>query len=164
MKYFSLLFCTAMLIALAACNHEKATGTETASTFSLDSAKAQIAASNAVYGECFGKNDSVAFVNCYTEDACINPPNMPRMCGKAAVGAFFSEGVKMGMKQLKLTTDEVMGGKDGVIETGKYEVIVEGGVSVDKGKFIVMWKEENGKWKMHRDVWNSDAAAPAPSK
>jgi ketosteroid isomerase-like protein len=164
MKYFSLLFCSALLIAVAACNHEKAAGTETVAAFSLDSAKAQIAASNIVYGECFGKNDSVSFVNCYTDDACINPPGMPRMCGKAAVGAFFREGVKMGMRHLKITTDEVMGGKDGVIETGKYEVIVEGGVSVEKGKFIVMWKEENGKWKMHRDVWNSDAAAPAPAK
>ena len=35
-------------------------------------------------------------------------------------------------------------------------------VSAEKGKFIVVWKEENGKWKMHRDIWNSDAPPPPP--
>ena len=165
MKYLFLLSCTAMLIAFTACNHDKTAGTETtASTFSLDSVKTQIAASNAVFGDCFGKNDSTSFVNCYTEKACIAPPNMLQMCGKAAIGAFFSGGVKMGMRQIKLTIDEVLGGKDGVTETGKYEVFGDGGASLDKGKYMVMWIEENGKWKMHRDVWNSDAAAPATSK
>jgi ketosteroid isomerase-like protein len=165
MKYFSLVICAAMLLALAACNHQKAGGTEaTASAFSLDSVKAQIAGSNAVFGDCFGKNDSTSFVNCYTENGCINPPGMPQMCGRAAIGAFFSEGVKMGMRQIKITIGEVLGGKDGVTETGKYEVFGDGGVSFEKGKYMVMWIEENGKWKMHRDVWNSDTPVPAPSK
>jgi len=40
------------------------------------------------------------------------------------------------------------------------------GNTLEKGKFIVLWKEQNGVWKMHKDVWNSDdaPAAAAPSK
>jgi hypothetical protein len=26
----------------------------------------------------------------------------------------------------------------------------------------VLWKEENGKWKMHRDQWSSNAPLAAP--
>jgi len=48
------------------------------------------------------------------------------------------------------------------VETGKYELFVGDKVSAEKGKFIVIWKEENGKWKMHRDIWNSDAPPPPP--
>jgi ketosteroid isomerase-like protein len=28
-----------------------------------------------------------------------------------------------------------------------------------KGKYIVLWKKENGKWKLHRDISNSDLPA-----
>jgi hypothetical protein len=30
------------------------------------------------------------------------------------------------------------------------------GGSVDKGKFIALWKQEVGKWKMYREIWNYD--------
>ncbi|MBK8609486.1 MAG: DUF4440 domain-containing protein [Chitinophagaceae bacterium] len=150
-------------LLFGACNNETAK-TETA-TFSLDSAKASIAASNNVFGASWATGDSVSFANCYTADACINPPNMPKMCGTAAISAFFNGGVKMGLKNIVLATEEVFGGKEAVIETGTYDMQVAGNVSVDKGKYIVMWKEVDGKWKMYRDVWNSDLPAnPPPAK
>ena len=125
-------------------------------------AKAAIAASNKVFGACFATGDSTTFANCYTSDACINVTNMPRMCGTQAITAFFNGGHKMGITNIALTTEEVMGGKDAVVEVGKYEMFVGDKVSAEKGKFIVVWKEENGKWKMHRDIWNSDAPPPPP--
>ena len=67
-------------IFLFSCNNDAKSGTA-ATTFNLDSAHAAIIANNKVYGECFATGDSVKFVSCYTADACINPPNMPRMCG-----------------------------------------------------------------------------------
>jgi ketosteroid isomerase-like protein len=85
------------------------------------------------------------------------------MCGTSAIMAYFNGGYKMGIRGIKLTTEEVMGGKEGVIETGKYELFADKNMSIDKGKFIVIWKQENGKWKMFRDVWNTDLPA-APSK
>jgi len=130
----------------------------------MDSVRAQISASNAVYGGCFATGDSAAFAACYTSDACISPTGMPKMCGKEAISAFFNQGVKMGVKNIVVTTEELMGGKDGVIETGKYDLQGEGGASWEKGKFIVIWKEENGKWKMHRDIWNSNTPPPPANK
>jgi ketosteroid isomerase-like protein len=152
-------------VLLFSCNNETVkTEPTAAASFSLDSAKAAIAANNATYGSCFANGDSVTFVNHYTSDACINPSNMPKMCGAQAITAFFNGGYKMGIRNIKLNTDEVMGGKDGVIETGTYELMADKAVTLDKGKFIVMWKEENGKWKMHRDIWNTDMPAAAPAK
>jgi ketosteroid isomerase-like protein len=151
-------------ILFSSCNNDTAK-TEATASFSLDSAKAAIAASNKVFSGCFATGDSVAFASCYTSDACLNVTNMPRMCGTQAITAFFNGGHKMGITNIGLTTEEVMGGKDAVVEVGKYEMFVGNKVSVEKGKYIVVWKEENGKWKMHRDIWNSDAPPPAtPAK
>lgn len=156
-------FFTALTIALAAilfsCNNETAKTETAAAAFSLDSVKTAIAASNISYGNCFATGDSVLFVSHYTSDACINPSNMPKMCGPQSINAFFTGGYKMGIRGIKLTTDEVMGSKDAVAETGTYEIFADKAMSIDKGKYIVIWKEENGKWKMHRDIWNTDMPA-----
>jgi ketosteroid isomerase-like protein len=147
-------------ILFSACNNQPAK-TE-GPGFSFDSVKAAIAASNKVFGASFATGDSVAFANCYTSDACINVTGLPRMCGTQAINGFFNMAYKMGTRGITITTEEVMGGKDAVVEIGKYELFAANNFSVEKGKFIVIWKEENGKWKMHRDIWNSDAPPPTP--
>jgi ketosteroid isomerase-like protein len=68
----------------------------------------------------------------------------------------------MGVKSIKLTTEEVMGSADAVVETGTYELFGEANKAIDNGKFIVAWKQEDGKWKMHRDMFTSSVAPPAP--
>jgi ketosteroid isomerase-like protein len=34
----------------------------------------------------------------------------------------------------------------------------EDGEAVDEVKFIEVWKREDGEWRIHRDIWNSNAA------
>jgi ketosteroid isomerase-like protein len=159
-KIFAVVLVTGLICS---CNTETAK-TEAAPGFNLDSVKAAIAASNKVFGASFATGDSVAFANCYTSDGCIYNTNMPKICGTAGIQSFLSMGYKSGLRNVVLTTEEVIGGKEAVVETGTYEVFIENNVSVEKGKFVVAWKEENGKWKMHRDIWNSDAPPPAPAK
>ena len=95
-----------MVIIFSSCNSE-ATKTETAAGFSLDSAKAAIAASNKVFGGCFASGDSTTFANCYTSDACLNVTNMPRMCGTQAIIGFFNGGRKMGINNIVITPPEI---------------------------------------------------------
>lgn len=151
----------AITITLFSSCANEAAKTETA-VFSLDSAKAAIAASNKNFGESWATGDSTKFADCYTSDGVMSPPNMPVMAGTAAITAFFNEGYKWGIRNIALNSNEVFGSNDCVVETGTYELFMENNISADKGKFIVMWKEENGKWKMFRDVWNSDLPCPPP--
>lgn len=155
-----------LIFMFSACNND-ATKNDAPkeSSFNLDSVKNAIGVSNKMFSDAFAKCDSATFVSCYTSDACINPGNVPRMCGSQAIRSFFVGGYKMGIRAVKLTTEEVMGGKDAVAETGKYEIMGDNNASFDKGKYIVIWKQENGKWKMHRDEWNSDMPLPTtPAK
>ena len=63
---------------------------------------------------------------------------------------------QMGTQGLILNTKDVFCGKDIITETGTYEIQIANNQSVGKGKFIVVWKQENGIWKMHRDIFNSN--------
>lgn len=148
-----------MIIALSgllfvACKKAEAT------PYDLTEVKAAIAESNKTYSEGFAKGDEKLFTNKYTKDGCIMPTSAPKLCGTEALGMFFKGAQAMGVKNIVLTTEEVMGSLEAVVETGTYELLGEANTSLDKGKFIVVWKKEDGKWKMHRDIFNTSVPAP----
>ena len=163
-KDFQTLIYTIIAIVLfTACGTTNEAGTSS-TTLTSDSAKAIIAARNTIYSTAVAKNDSVAFVNCYTDSLCLFAPNAPEMCTKDGVGKFFGMIKQMGIQGLLLSTKEVFVSKDILTETGTYDLQIANNQSVDKGKYIVVWKQENGTWKMHRDIFNSDMpAAPMPA-
>lgn len=159
MKKIAFLATAALSMLMVSCSEPTAS---VAPAFSIDSAKAAIAASNKMYNESFAKNDSVAFVGCYTSDAVLMAPNMPALSGSDGIKAFFTGGYAMGIRGIDLVTTEVNGGPEMVYETGTYSVKDGTGNSLEKGKFIVIWKNVDGVWKMHRDIYNSDAPTPPP--
>ena len=134
-------------------------------SFDLAPVKAAIEASNKTYAEAFVKGDSSLMIAKYTKDGCIMPSGAPKLCGAEGIGGFFAVAYKqMGVKNIKLTTEEVMGSGDVVVETGTYDLIGAGNKSMDNGKYVVAWKQEGGQWKMHRDMFTSSVAPPAPKK
>jgi ketosteroid isomerase-like protein len=66
----------------------------------------------------------------------------------------------MGIKEVKLEIVEIEAYGDIAIEVSKYTLQGEGGQALDTGKYIVIWKQEGGQWKLHRDIFNSSMPAP----
>jgi len=155
-KLFFVLFAATVIIS---CNQPAASG-DAAGSFNLDSAKAGINAANAAFTEAFSKGDSAAMSALYAKDACLMLTGMPKICGNAAIGGFTATAKKMGLGGIKLTTLEVTGGKELLSEEGTYEMLDLKGASAEKGKYIVVWKMEDGKWKLYRDISNADAPPP----
>jgi len=160
MKKLCFVLCSAFL--LASCGDSAGTKEAAAPAFSLDSAKADIDANNTAFVEAMKKGDSVALAASYTKDGCMLPDNMPKACGAQAVTSLFNGLYQMGIQNLKLQVTEVIGNSDLVSEEGTYELFTNEGASMEKGKYIVTWKQEDGKWKKYRDIFNSDAPAPPP--
>ena len=44
---------------------------------------------------------------------------------------------------------------DTAIEVGRAELFDAAGEIADTLKYIVIWKRVDGKWKLHRDIFNS---------
>ena len=140
------------------------TATETKSTFDLATVKKVIDSTNAVFGSLVSKGDSVGLASLYTSDARFMVPNMPTAVGRNAVqSAFAGLFGAMGTPNLTLTANDVWGTEELVTEVGSYTMTDKTGKEMDKGKYIDLWKIEDGKWKIHRDIFNSDLP-PAPSK
>ncbi len=70
--------------------------------------------------------------------------------------------MRMGVKDVKLITDDISGNADIISETGRYEIYADENKLLDKGKYVVVWKPENGGWKMYRDIFNTSMPAAPP--
>ena len=119
-----------------------------------------IGAANAKFMAAYNSGDAAAVAALYTEEGQLLPPNAGFMKGKEAIQAFWQGAMDMGIKSAQMEIDEVEAHGDTAIEVSTYTLRGEGGQALDQGKYIVIWKREAGKWKLHRDIFNSSLPAP----
>lgn len=157
------------LLFIACSNTADESGTNTATeerakSFDLAAVRKVIDSTNAVFGSMVSRGDSVGLASLYTSDAKLMVPNAPTASGRSAIqSAFAGLFAAMGTPGLTLTTNDIWGTEDLVTEVGSYTMTDKTGKEIDKGKYIDLWKMEDGKWKLHRDIFNSDNP-PGPSK
>ena len=119
-----------------------------------------IAAANENFMAAFKRGDAAGMAALYTENGQVMPPNGDFVTGRQAVQMFWQALMDMGIKEAKMEIIEVEGHGDTAIEVSTFTLQGEGGHVLDKGKYIVIWKQEEGQWKLHRDIFNSSLPAP----
>ena len=134
---------------------------------SLGSATAQpsdirevIEEGNQQWSIAFSTGDSAALAAMYTPNAQLFPMHSEVVSGREAIQQFWQGVMASGVKGATLTTLEVDEQGDTAYEVGKYELRGEGHKVLDHGKYVVIWKREQGQWRLHRDIWNSNLPAP----
>jgi len=103
----------------------------------------------------FAQGNAKSISEFYTERAMLVPPESDLVQGKENIAAFWQTAIDMGIKSVKLNLLEIEQHGDTAIEVGKYTMMTENNDVIDHGKGIVIWKLENGHWKLHRDMWNT---------
>ena len=122
--------------------------------------QAAIAAANENFMAAFNRGEAAGLADFYTENGQLLPTGSDFVTGKAAIQAFWQGAMDMGIKKtVRLETVEAEGHGDTAIEIGKYTDSGEAGNVIDRGKYVVIWKQEGGQWKLHRDIWNSSLSA-----
>jgi uncharacterized protein (TIGR02246 family) len=119
-----------------------------------------IVAANANFKTTFKAGDAAGMAALYTENGQLLPPNSDFVTGRPALQTFWQAIMDMGIKEAGLETVEVESHGDTAIEVGKYTLMGEGGQVLDNGKYIVIWKQEDGQWKLHRDIFNTSMPPP----
>ena len=125
-------------------------------------ALAQIAAARRHFADSLLHHRHESLSALFTADTLLLPAGRPLIQGRAAVVAFWSAAGSGSARCLRSEFDAVDSTfvDDLVIEVGLATVFaVEdcGDRVIDRGKYIVIWKQEEGSWKRHRDIYNSDA-------
>lgn len=123
--------------------------------------KAEIEAANANFMAVFGK-DAAAVAALYTSTAQVMPTGAEPVSGHAAITAFWQSVFDAGVVGVTLEALEVERTDAGAVEVGRVTLRNANGEIADRGKYVVIWRHENGEWKLHRDIFNSNVPPPAP--
>jgi uncharacterized protein (TIGR02246 family) len=122
--------------------------------------RAAIAASIAQFTAAFSRGDAAGAAAMYTADGQVLPPNSEIVSGTQAIQTFWQGVIHMGITTVHLDTVEVDGDGHTAYEVGKFILQGAEGQVMDTGKYVVIWKQEAGQWKLHRDIFNSSRPAP----
>jgi len=131
----------------------------TTATSQVSEIKRRMAETNELFNaEVFGRRNFDALDHIYTSDARILPPGAPMISGRAAIKKFWTDMVQ-GAHAVgaELSSVDVMPAGDGVVEIGRAVLTVAPpgqGEAKMEVKYVVYWREEDGRWKWHVDIWN----------
>lgn len=115
----------------------------------------EIAAVNEEFMTKYYEGDFEALSAYYTQDVKLYPPNSDIIETPEGVAGFYNVAKDMGIQKVNFITLNAERIGNTAIEEGLFESYAEGDYLVDQGRYIVTWKKEDGKWKIHRDIWNS---------
>lgn len=114
--------------------------------------------------------DTAAIRLIMAENSRALPPNMPIVQGANDVVGMWAGLANMPGASLTFEPSEIEFSEAGdmayEVGTWQFEQTTEGaGAPVrDNGKYVVVWQNVNGEWKVVADIWNSDnPAAGAPA-
>ena len=128
----------------------------------LDEVKLAMANTNALFvNEVFGNRNLTALDEIYTSDARILPPGAPMVSGREEIKKFWSDMIhSVKRSACVLTSIDAMPAGDGVVEIGRATLTVEPpgqSAAQIEVKYVVYWRQEDGRWKWHVDIWNQNA-------
>ncbi len=114
-----------------------------------------------VWQSAYDAKDPAGLAAVYAEDGALLPPNSDTISGRAAIEAYWAEFQASGIGA-EITDTEVYAHSDLGYTVGTLIATDAGGATIDEGKYVVIWRNVDGKWQIHRDIWNSSRLPPTP--
>ena len=140
-----------LIILFVDCQQPK----ETNPVFNTEQAKAEIASQLKVYENAMANGDILTLSNMYTEDAEILNSGRPNTIGRENISKVFEGWVRDSVIGSFVTTG-LWGNKDLLVEQGTGSFADAKGTWKSTGRYLLVWKNIDGEWKIFRDTWFAD--------
>ncbi|WP_296679813.1 DUF4440 domain-containing protein [Novosphingobium sp.] len=110
-------------------------------------------------------HDAAAVSRIYTADGAMMAPGAPIAQGQPALEKAWGGLMKMPGFGLTFKADQIVvaSGGDMALDRGTYELSLDGpkGATKEIGKYVVVWRNVDGQWKVAADIFNSDGTPPS---
>lgn len=119
----------------------------------------EIAARSQELVEAVNRGDLEAAAALYTEDAKLLPPNMELLVGREPIRDFYATlREDAGLRDMEVEILQIEGEGDLAYEVGRYELTLQPGDEPvrDIGKYVIVWRRDDGAWRIAADAPNSD--------
>jgi len=154
----SVFFMLSMLLSSAAILHMDAQAAQ------RDSARAAIEAQSGSFTAALEKGDAAEAAQFFSADARLSVPGIDGVLeGRQAIEKFWQGALADGMKSLTLMPRDLEGPGELRIETGTYAAFGANHSELGRGEYLLVWKREDGAWRIHRDYAHPSGAVPVQS-
>ena len=153
-KINSLITVISIIISLFfmnSCKNEKIIETASPSN-AIDMVQARKLIENNVkqFAKDFKNGDSLALANHYATDGTFGSIKGKDLV--SAWGGIIRNARENGTPNVTFTTNSLFNGGKYLVELGLFEFTDNDNNVKSDGKYLVVWKQEDGKWKMYRDI------------
>lgn len=131
--------------------------TDGKTNLSNDKEKTKIIAATKAFSKAYMNGDFETIANSYTADAKIFPNNADIISGREAVKERWMLGAGNKILNHEIIPLEITFLGDYAHDYGYFQGKSEnkdGTVANWRGKYVVVWRKEDGDWKMYLDIWN----------
>jgi len=150
----------ASLLAVACSGPAPAPAPEVQSAFDLAATRQLIAGLNERFTSAHLAGDVDAIDAMFTPDARSYPPGADAVSGIENLHAFTVEYLAAGLTEFREETTECYGNAEYGVGAGTYVVTYGPDHVTERGKYLNVWQQVNGEWKIRSNMWNTDAPAP----
>jgi ketosteroid isomerase-like protein len=150
LMYLFTLIVIFFLLSDCSSKEEQKTATDV-STIDLNEARKVIESIDAKFAEDFNKGDSLALAGYYAKDGRLGSVR-GRENLVSALGKIIRNALKNGTPHIKYTTTSLSSDGEFLVETGIYQSSDNEGNVKGNGKYLVVWKQKDGLWKIYRDI------------
>jgi ketosteroid isomerase-like protein len=157
MKYLKLVkiqFLTFLIasILISSCNQKISEKNLKSNQTDLSILKKEIELRLREYESHLKNGDSIALGNMYMEDAEI----IPSTIGRNNITKAFGSMIKDSITGSSFKTTNLWGDEELLVEDGTGTWYHTNGTAVGSGRYLLVWKKDDGKWKILRDTWFPD--------
>jgi uncharacterized protein (TIGR02246 family) len=117
------------------------------------------------YAASLRAGDADAWAELWTDDGVQMPPDAPPVAGKSRIRENLRGMLAAFRFDMQIDIDEVRAAGDWAFARGTYTAMLtpkQGGAAMPiDGKFMTIFaRQPDGSWKIHRDIFNSNAPPP----
>jgi len=114
----------------------------------------ELSAANKAFEKAVLEGDIDSLVNDYTDDGCVIAPMAGETCGKEPIRAFWESVISTIPKNVEIITEKAGSEGDLAFATGQL-LITDADSTVHKNRFVLVFRNVEGSWKLRVDSWNS---------
>jgi beta-lactamase regulating signal transducer with metallopeptidase domain/ketosteroid isomerase-like protein len=103
------------------------------------------------YAAALERGDLETLAGFYTVDARVAGPSLPLAVGRSSVRSLLQHLVDSGVKRVEFEPAELYPVGELLCTTGTARLVKASGESITATRFMTLWKNEDGTWRIHRD-------------
>ncbi|UCH84397.1 MAG: DUF4440 domain-containing protein [Candidatus Latescibacterota bacterium] len=104
------------------------------------------------FSEALKRRDADAMTALYAKDAQVYASMRPPCVGREQIRGHCQFLIEQNIGGINWDTDDLFRIGETVCEIGRFAVVSSNGTTIWQGYFITIWKQEDGVWKVHRDI------------